>query len=101
MILKERLTVTVDSHLIEAGNVAVASGQADSLSGWVNLALAERVAKERRLAAMEEAIAAYEERFGEISAREMAEQARTDRQRAIVIRDGFPKPKRTRRSRRL
>jgi hypothetical protein len=46
---KERLTVTVDSELIEAANQAVAEGRVGSLSGWVNLALTERAAKERRL----------------------------------------------------
>lgn len=46
---KERLTVTVDRTLLDAGNQAVSDGRADSLSAWVNLALAERVTKERRL----------------------------------------------------
>ena len=72
---KERLTVTVNPAFIEAGNDAVAEGRAESLSAWVNAALAERVAKERRLGALTEAIAAYEERFGAISAQEMEEQA--------------------------
>src|SRR5215510_4840364 len=39
---KERLTVTVDSELIEAANTAVEEGRVTSLSGWVNIALAER-----------------------------------------------------------
>ena len=42
---KQRLTVTVDPELIEAGNHAVASGTADSLSGWVGIALTEMVQK--------------------------------------------------------
>ena len=58
---KERLTVTVDTGLIEAANEAVAKGRVASLSGWVNLALAERAAKERRLRTLAEAIATYEE----------------------------------------
>ena len=37
---KERLTVTVDASLVVAGNQAVAAGRAESLSAWVNLALA-------------------------------------------------------------
>ncbi len=83
---KERLTVTVDPDLIEAGNDAVAEGRAESLSAWVNAALAERVARERRLAALAQAVAAYEERFGVISAQELADQARADRESAIVLR---------------
>jgi hypothetical protein len=83
---KERLTVTVDAALVQAGNQAVKEGRADSLSGWVNLALAERQAKERRLLAMAEAIADYEARFGEISAEEMAAQQRADQRAALVVR---------------
>ncbi|HVO26669.1 MAG TPA: hypothetical protein VMW56_23915 [Candidatus Margulisiibacteriota bacterium] len=89
--LKERLTVTVDPVLIQAGNDAVATGRAESLSSWVNLALAERAAKERRLKAMAEAVASYEEMFGAISAEELSAQARADRRDAIVVR-GMPRP---------
>src|SRR5213593_1276942 len=83
---KERLTVTVDVALIQAGQEAVAAGRAESVSAWVNLALAERAAKERRLAAMADAIAAYEAKFGAISAAELSAQARADRESAIVVR---------------
>jgi hypothetical protein len=82
---RERLTVTVDPALIRAGHAAVASGHAESISAWVNLALAERVAKERRLAAMGDAIAAYEAQAGPISAEELSAQARADREGAIVV----------------
>jgi hypothetical protein len=84
--VKERLTVTVDPALVEAGTEAVAAGHADSLSAWVNLALAERVAKERRLRAMGEAIAAYEAEFGAISDEELRAQERADRRSARVVR---------------
>jgi hypothetical protein len=93
---KERLTVTVDPELVEAGAQAVAAGHAESLSAWVNLALAERAAKERRLRAMDEAIAAYEAEFGEIRPEELAARARADREAARVIRG----PRRARRSKR-
>ncbi len=76
---KERLTVTVDSEFIEAGREAVAEGRAESLSAWVNTALSERVARERRLVALAQAVTAYEGRFGVISAQELADQARADR----------------------
>jgi nucleotide-binding universal stress UspA family protein len=80
------LTVTVDPTLIEAGNDAVAEGRAQSLSAWVNAALAERVARERRLVALAAAIGEYEKEFGVISAQELADQARADRAAARVVR---------------
>jgi hypothetical protein len=83
---RARLTVTVDPAFIQAGQNAVTAGHAESVSAWVNLALAERVAKERRLAAMADAIAAYEGEFGPISAAELSAQARVDRESAIVVR---------------
>ena len=83
---KVRLTVTVDSELIEAANQAVAEGRVASLSGWVNLALAERAAKERRLRTLAEAIAGYEKEFGGITAAELAAQERVDRRNATAVR---------------
>ena len=81
---KERLTV--DSELIEAANQAVAEGRMASLSGWVNLALAERAAKERRLRTLAEAIATYEEAFGEITAAGIVAQERTGRRNETAVR---------------
>jgi hypothetical protein len=86
MAAKERITVTVDATLVAAGNQAVAAGRAESLSGWVNQALAEREAKERRLQAMAEAVAEYEARFGTITPEEIAAQARADQRAAVVVR---------------
>jgi uncharacterized protein YllA (UPF0747 family) len=83
---KERLTVTVNPAFIEAGNDAVSEGRAESLSAWVNAALAEKVAKERRLVALAQAVTAYEERFGAISVQELNHQARADRESAVVVR---------------
>ncbi len=83
---KGRLTVTVDRELVRAGTAAVREGRARSLSGWVNLALAERAEKERRLKLMEQAIQAYESEFGSISAEELMLQERTDRSSAVVVR---------------
>ena len=96
---KARLTVTVDSHLLEAGNEAVASKRAASLSAWVNVALAERAGKEKRLQALGEAVAAYERQFGAISAAEIARQERADRAAALVVR-GRPRAASRRRARR-
>ena len=90
---KERLTVTVDPELVEAGNHAVATGLADSLSGWVNRALVEQVTRDRRLQSLAEAIAAHEVDHGEITMEEMAALARRDRQAAEVVRGPGPSPK--------
>ena len=83
---KQRLTVTVDPDLVEAGNRAVASGAADSLSAWVSTALAEKARRDAQLTQLRQAIADYEAEFGEITAQEMASQQRADREDAVVIR---------------
>jgi hypothetical protein len=90
---KERLTVTVDSELVEAANQAVAEGRVASLSGWVNLALTERATKERRLRTLAEAVAAYEDEFGKITPAELTAQERADRRNAVTTR-----PRRRRKS---
>ncbi len=98
-IPKERLTVTVDPHLLEAGNEAVLAGRAESLSAWVNLALAERAGKERRLRALADAVASYEAQFGLMTPEELTAQARADRASARVVRgprSGAPKTRRRR-----
>lgn len=83
---KQRITVTIDPDLIEAGNRAVAAGQADSLSGWVNEALAERAVRDRKLRSLSAAVADYEAEFGAITAGEIAAQRRADREAATVVR---------------
>jgi hypothetical protein len=96
---KERLTVTVDPLLVRAGADAVSAGRADSLSAWVNQALAERAAKDRRLRAMAAAIGAYEAEFGVMTDDELAAQARDDRLAGRVVR-GVPRRTRPPRRRR-
>src|SRR5262249_31204338 len=93
---KDRLTITLDHAIVEAGNEAVAAGRADSLSGWINSALAARVAQDHRRAALAEAVAAYEAEFGVITEEEMLEQARADRKAAIHV-PGRSRSKRRRR----
>jgi Arc/MetJ-type ribon-helix-helix transcriptional regulator len=90
-ITKERLTVTVDPHLVEAGNEAVSAGRVESLSAWVNLALTERAAKERHLRALAGAVASYEAQFGRMTSEELAAQARADRTAARVVRGVRPR----------
>jgi Arc/MetJ-type ribon-helix-helix transcriptional regulator len=83
---KERLTVTVDAELLAVANDAVERGSADSLSAWVNEALAERAERDRKLAALHDLIADYEAEHGEITEAEIAAQHRADRESAIVVR---------------
>lgn len=86
--MKQRVTITLDADLVAAGSRAVAAGQADSMSGWVNNVLAERTARDKRLAALGAAVAAYEAEHGEITAEERAEQRRIDRDAAAAVRAG-------------
>ncbi len=83
---KHRLTVTVDPVLVDAGQRAVAAGEADSVSGWVSAALEEKVVRDRKLAFLAAAIANYEDEFGEITAEEIARQRRADSEDATVVR---------------
>jgi len=87
---KQRLTVTVDPELVEAADRAVADGAADSLSGWVNAALSDKVDKDRKLAHLRAAIDDYEAEFGEITAEEMTTRRRADREDAVVVRGSGP-----------
>ena len=84
--------MTVDREVVAAGQAAVASGRADSLSAWVNLALTERADKERRLQAMAAAVAAYEAEFGVMGDDELIAQARADREAAVVVRGRRKRP---------
>lgn len=83
---KQRLTITVDPELIEAGQRAVESGRADSVSGWVSAALEDKVRRDRKLAHLATAVADYEKEFGEITTEEILSQQRADREDAVVVR---------------
>ena len=83
---KQRLTVTVDPALVDAGQRAVAAGRADSVSGWVSAALEDRILLEHKLALLAAAVADYEDEFGEITVEEIARQRRADREDARVVR---------------
>lgn len=83
---KQRVTVTVDPELIEAGHRAVESGQAASVSGWVSAALEDRIRRDRKLTLLAAAVADYEKEFGEITADEILAQQRADREDATVVR---------------
>ncbi len=83
---KQRLTVTVDPELIQAGQRAVRAGDADSVSGWVSEALEEKVRRDHKLSLLAAAIKDFEREFGEITADEIASQQRADRAGATVVR---------------
>lgn len=85
-IRKQRLTVTVDPELVKAGQHAVESGEAESVSGWVSAALEDKVRRDRKLRLLAVAIADFEDEFGEITAEEIAAQQRLDREQATVVR---------------
>lgn len=87
---KRRLTITVDQEVAAAGAAAVAEGRAASVSAWVNAALAEKAVRDRRLATLAEAVAAYESEWGVIDDDELVEQARADRDAAAAVRVGRP-----------
>jgi Arc/MetJ-type ribon-helix-helix transcriptional regulator len=86
MSAKERLSASVDADLVAMAQEAVAQGQAESVSAWVNEALRLKVAHDRRLRALDEFVAAFEAEHGAITQAEMSEAARRARGRAVVVR---------------
>lgn len=83
---KQRLTVTVDPELVAAGQRAVETGAAESVSHWVSVALEDKIRRDHKLAMLAAAVAAYEGEFGEITAEEIAAQTRRDREQATIVR---------------
>ncbi len=65
---------------------AVAQGRAESMSAWVNDALRLKAEHDRRLAALDEFLRAYEAEHGEITDQEIAEAVHGARARAVVVR---------------
>jgi hypothetical protein len=88
MTAKARLSATVDADLIAATQAAVAAGEAESVSAWVNDALRLKIEHEHRLRGIGDFIAAYEAEYGEITGEQMDAAYRAARARAIVVRDG-------------
>jgi hypothetical protein len=88
MTAKSRLSVTVDADLVAASHAAVAAGQAETVSAWVNDALHLKIEHDRRLRGIDDFIEAYEAEHGEITEEEMDAAARSMRARAIVVRGG-------------
>jgi tellurite resistance protein len=91
MSKRERLSATVESELLTAGRHAVAEGRAESLSAWVNDALARQTEHDKKLRAMREFLRDYQDEFGQFTQQEIQEITRRTRDRAIRVR---PKPTR-------
>jgi Arc/MetJ-type ribon-helix-helix transcriptional regulator len=83
---KQRLSASVDSELMEAGNAAVAEGRAESLSAWINDALRLKAEHDRRMQALDQFLTEYEAAHGEITEDEMKGAARRARARKTVVR---------------
>ena len=86
MTEKNKLSVTVDSELLDAARVAVRSGRAGSVSAWVNEALHRQVEHERRLRGLDRFLSEYEAEHGSITDDELAEAVRSARAAAVVVR---------------
>lgn len=84
--VKHRLSATVDADLVAAAEAAVSAGQVDSVSAWVNQAMARQVERETRLAALTEIIAAHEAEYGEITDQDVVAARRTAAAAATVVR---------------
>ena len=89
MSSKERLSASVDAELLAAAQEAVERGEAESVSAWVNEALRLKANHDRRLAALDDFLAAYEAEHGVITEQEMHDAARRARAGAVVVR-GHP-----------
>lgn len=83
---KQRITITVDETLLAEVSAAVSEGRSRSVSEWVGEAIAERRARDRRLAALDDLISGYEAEHGSITEEEIAEQTQRDRDAAAMSR---------------
>ena len=86
MTNRARLSATIEADVLAAGQAAVARGQAESLSAWVNTALRRQADHDRRMQALDVFLAAYEAEHGEISDAEIVAASRRAREKAIVVR---------------
>lgn len=86
MSVKARLSASVDAELLDAGQRAVDAGEAESVSAWVNDALARQVAHDRRMRAMDELIAEYEAEHGVITDEEITATTKRLRAKATPVR---------------
>ncbi|MGI8937728.1 MAG: hypothetical protein ACR2JF_05830 [Iamia sp.] len=80
------MTITVDDELAEEVSLAVEEGRGESVSAWINAAMADRLARDRRLGVLAALLDDYEAEHGEITEEEIAEQAQGDRDAAAGFR---------------
>ena len=71
MTAKTRLSATVDTDVLAAVQAAVAAGEAESVSAYVNDALRLKAEHDRRLRGIDDFTAAYEAEHGEITDEQM------------------------------
>jgi hypothetical protein len=83
---KVRLSATIDARLLSAAEAAVRRGDAASVSAWVNNAMELQLTHEKRLAALDEFLAAFEQEFGEITEAEIEDATKRTRATAVVVR---------------
>ena len=83
---KHRLSASVDEDALAAAQKAVEEGRAANLSAWVNEALHRQADHDRRMRALDQFLAAYEDEHGVITEDEIHAASRRARERATVVR---------------
>jgi Arc/MetJ-type ribon-helix-helix transcriptional regulator len=86
---KTRVSATVDTDVLEAVQAAVAAGEAESISAYVNDALRLKAEHDRRLRGMDDFIAAHEAEHGEITEEDMEAAYRRAKARAAEVHLGL------------
>lgn len=86
MNVKRRLSASVDAEALAVAEAAVARGDADSVSAWVNEALHLKATHDRRMGALAALIRDYEAEHGEITDAEIEQASRRAREAAVVVR---------------
>ena len=81
-----RVTVTLDPELVRVGNAAVQAGRAESLSEWINTAIATEIDAERRRKSARRALAALSKMHGKMSRKEIDERVAALRAAADRVR---------------
>jgi hypothetical protein len=73
---KARITISVDERYVDAAKDAVRLGEADSVSAWVEAAMAERAENDKHLRGLRQLVAEYEDRHGAFTPEELEESER-------------------------
>ena len=86
--MKARLSASVRSELLEAAALAVKEGRATTISAWVEAALEQHLAQERRLHALGTFVTAFEAAHGVLTPADEAQAALSVRRDAVLVRGG-------------